>query len=102
MQTATESRQQMTNKNYKTTLPSYNEPEALDQLLKAAEAAIERQNDAFDTADEYNDEFTITINGTQTAFYLGGPQFDALLAFVDHIAAENLYAVDFNKMTVTG
>lgn len=91
----------MTNKNYRTTLPSYNEPEALNQLLKAAEAAIEKQNSSFDTDDEFYDEFTITINGVQTAFYLGGPQFDALLAFVDHIAGENFYAVDFNKMTVT-
>ena len=91
----------MTNKNYSTSLPTYKESEALDQLLKAAHNAIEKQNDSFDTDNEYNDEFTITINGKQTAFYLGGPQLDALIAFAQHIASENFYEVDINSMSVT-
>lgn len=88
------------NNQYSTHLDSYKESKALQQLLEAASAALENQNRAFDSDNDYIDEFTITINGVQTAFMLGGPQFDALLDFVSHISNENFYAVDFDKNTV--
>lgn len=88
------------NRNYSTKLDSYNESEALQQLLEAADSAIEKQNKAFEEDKEYLDEFTITVNGVQTAFYLGGPQLDGLCAFVGHIADENFYEVDFQNNTV--
>lgn len=91
------------NKHYNTKLTSYNEAEALEQLLKNAHAALcadwERV-DAF-AEDAWQDFFTITINGVQTAFYLGGPQYEALIAFVNTIADENFYEVNLNEHTVT-
>ena len=99
----------MQNKLYSTKLSTYNEAEALQQLLQQTCKAADIQADANDRelADkECNDwtalEFTITVNGVQTAFALGGPQIDAIAAFVDHIANENLYDVDFKEATVKG
>ena len=99
----------MQNKFYSTELSSYNEAKALQQLLNATLDAAEFQNDANDRelADkECNDwtdlEFTITVNGIQTAFMLGGPQQEALYAFINHIANENAYEVDIPGRTVKG
>lgn len=92
-----------TNKNYTTHLNCYSEAAALQQLLQAANAALEAENQRFnaDSDDVCCDEFTITIAGVQTAFILGGPQYQALTEFIQSIAAENFYAVDFDKATVT-
>ena len=90
----------MTNKNYCTNLPGYNEAEALQQLLQAASSALDKQCKSFEAGIDSDEEFTITVNGVQTAFYLGGPQFDALIKFIKSIAAENFYSVDVDKHTV--
>lgn len=90
----------MSNKNYTTHLNQYNEPDALQQLLVAMHDALVKQNERFESDDWLGDEFTITVNGIQTAFYLGGPQADAIYAFVQHIASENGYEVDIDKNTV--
>lgn len=94
----------MTNKNYNTHLNSYNEAEALDQLIKAAHSLMTKVADSFESADDSaeNYEFTITVDGIQTAFYAGGPQIEALYSFIKHIADENFYYVDFDKMSVEG
>ena len=88
-------------KNY-TTRHQYNEAEALQQLLAAVNNALDAQNKRFEQQpDDYIDEeFTITVNGIQTAFILGGPQSQALFEFIQHIADENFYAVDFNNAIV--
>jgi hypothetical protein len=91
------------NKHYNTKLTSYNEAEALEQLLKNSLAALRASNDRIeaDAEDAWQDYFTITINGIQTAFYLGGPQFEALIAFINQIADENFYEVNVDEETVT-
>lgn len=95
----------MTNKNYDIDLETYSESAALQQLLQAAYAAADEEMKLFDDACAGKDvpfgQFTITIGGVQTAFLLGGAQIEALAAFIDYLAKENGYAVDFNKATVT-
>ena len=90
------------NKYYSTNLDSYEESEALQQLLIAADDAITQVAEQLEINDDFFSEFTITINGIQTAFITGAPQIEALYAFIQHIAAENLYAVDMNEMKVIG
>lgn len=92
------------NKNYTTHLNSYDEAAALQQLLQAANAMLEAENQRFDadSDDVCCDEFTITVAGIQTAFIAGAPQYEALMQFIQHIAAENMYDVDFDKQTVKG
>ena len=92
----------MSNKNYSTHLSTYNESEALQQLLVALHDALSDERFEQHEQDVMNDQFTITVNGVQTAFYLGGPQAEGLYAFVKHIAYENFYEVDLNKCTVVG
>ena len=93
----------MTNNNYNVSTLSYKESEALQQLLTAANDALVRDNERFEqrAADAGSESFTITVNGVQTAFILGGPQFDAICNFIQTIADENGYAVDYNNGTVT-
>ena len=92
----------MTNKYYNVQANDYNESKALQQLLVAACSAVDKDADRFDRdADDAGIEsFTITVNGVQTEFILGGPQLDALIAFIEHISAENGYAVDLKQLTV--
>ena len=93
----------MTNKHYSITLDSYNEAAALQQLLEALNDALDANNERFErNADSaYYEQFTVTVGGVQTAFVLGGPQTQALCEFIQHIADENFYAVDFDNSTVT-
>ena len=90
----------MNNTSYSVRLKEYKESAALQQLLQAADEAASNFLDHFIEDADYFDEFTITINGVTTAFVLGGPQYDALLAFVCHIADENGYSVDCAKSIV--
>lgn len=103
----------MTNNQFNTQLTSYNEANALQQLLKAANQTFDEMNRQYEAAEAAEDfsrsealvsdfQFTITVGGIQTAFILGCPQFEALLAFINHIAGENLYSVDIDNSTVTG
>ena len=93
----------MTNNTYNANLSGYKESAALQRLLEAVDIALHDQNERFesDDADWLNDQIIISIAGVQTAFYLGGPQVDAIYAFVQHIADENGYEVDINRNTVT-
>lgn len=102
----------MSNNQFNTQLTSYNEAEALQQLLRAVKQSSEEMNRQYEAADEAEDfgksealvcdfQFTITVGGTQTAFMLGGPQQEALYKFIQHIAAENFYSVDISNSTVT-
>lgn len=94
----------MNNKQYTTHLSTYNEAEALEQLLKAAASAVEKVSKAFDENrnSDADVDFTITIDGVQTAFICGGPQIEALYSFIKHVASENWYEVDFHERTVKG
>lgn len=80
---------------------NYKEADALQQLLLAADAACEDCVERMTQHKDFTGQFTININGQSIAFYLGGPQIDALYAFIDHVAAENFYEVDFTARTVT-
>lgn len=91
----------MTNTQHNAALNNYKESAALEQLLKAADAALQLTDERLNDDDYELDQFTITVGGIQTAFVMGAPQYEALLAFIQHIADENLYAVDFNKLTVS-
>lgn len=90
------------NTQYNTQLATYKESKALEQLLQAADEAMAEQIKRDERQKWYDktDQFTITIGGVQTAFTLGGPQLDGLYAFVDYIAKENGYEVDFDCCTV--
>ena len=92
----------MKNLHYSTNIDSYNEAEALQQLLKAASEALADTCSALEDNKDLAFDFTITVNGVQTAFICGAPQIEALYRFVSYVATENMYIVDFNKMTVTG
>lgn len=92
----------MTNKYYNVQASDYNEARALQQLLIAADTAIGKDNERFErnAEDAGIESFTITINGVQTAFVLGGPQFEALCAFIESISADNGYEVDYKHLLV--
>lgn len=92
----------MNNTNYNVNNPQYNEAAALQQLLVTAHNMLEDADKALEAGDDHWCQFTITINGVQTAFLAGAPQFEALIAFVNHIAGENLYEVDTENKTVKG
>lgn len=92
---------------------SYNEAEALQQLLRIATETLSDLSENIDKmwddgetmeyADlDVSDEFYITVGGVQTAFYMGPAQYEALRAFIDHLASENLYEVNFDNCTVKG
>lgn len=87
-----------------TYLPNYSESAALQDLLKCVNTALDERNYRFeiDPQNAVDDQFIITVGGRSIAFYLGGPQTEALFRFVEHIAGENLYSVDFDKLTVDG
>jgi len=81
---------------------NYRESAALQTLLEALSAALEDSNNHFDeTGDWLDPTITITVGGISTAFYLGGPQAQAICKFVESIAEENGYDVDFKNDTVT-
>lgn len=90
----------MKNKNYSTRLSTYDEANALQQLLETINEATSNERFERYEDDVMQDEIVISIAGKQTAFYLGGPQIAALHAFVDHIADENCYIVDYTDSTV--
>ena len=89
------------NKQHNTYLNEYNEAAALQQLLQALHSALDTQNKKFESDSEDLDQFTITVGGVQTAFYLGGPQSEAIYKFVQHVANENFYEVDIHNATVS-
>ena len=90
------------NNQYRTSLSTYKESEALQQLVRTVNNALTNERFQQFEHDVMTDEILITVNGVQTAFYLGGPQMDGLFAFVDYIANENGYAVNFDEGTVVG
>ena len=81
---------------------NYSEAKALTALLRNITQAAADANDHFDeTGDWIDPDIYITVAGQQTAFYLGGPQMQAICKFVENIAEENGYDVDFASDTVT-
>ena len=79
---------------------NYNEAEALQQLLVAVDIAADDFLERCQQHDDWTGQFTINIAGQSVAFHIGGPQIDALYDFVQHIADENFYSVDFENNTV--
>lgn len=87
---------------HSTKIVNYSEAAALQDLLRCINEEMSAQNyrqQFDDLTDEYS-EFTISVAGRSVAFLLGRPQFEALYRFIEHIAAENLYAIDNEKLTV--
>ena len=72
-----------------------------DMLSKELDASISVDN-LLNVANavDFNQQFTININGKQHAFMLGAAQYEALIQFIKHIVNENLYELDFDKKTV--
>lgn len=68
-----------------------------DTLLKALHKQAE-----LDLKEDISSDITIIIGDTVVKFSLGGPQIDAVHAFINHLAAENLHNVDIENSTVTG
>lgn len=88
---------------YNTHIDGYSESAALQFLLRAAHNALEADLERIEKNDDYTtDQFTISVGGVTCAFLLGGPQYDALISFVEHIAGENLYTVNLDNLTVEG
>ena len=82
----------------------YNEARQLQKLLRdmycmqhLAHKRYLRTNDP----DDLSPPIEILIAGKRSKFFLGGPQSQALEAFIDSIAAENGYTVDRFQQTVS-
>lgn len=82
--------------------PEYKESEALQQLLQAAARQIDDDNYLCETNEKDFEisQMTINVGGQSIAIIVGGPQYSALIGFVESIAAENGYVVDVNNSTV--
>lgn len=81
----------------------YSEAYALQMLLRMASHAADESAELinFDDGEIIGCEhFTINIAGHSIDFQAGGPQLEALCMFVDRIASENLYHVNFKKNRV--
>ena len=88
---------------HNTNLEGYSEPDALQVLIRSAHAAMEDDLERTEKSQDFTtDQFTISVGGVTCAFYLGGPQVEALYAFVDHICGENMYSFDPNALIVEG
>ena len=84
-----------TNKFCNVTFPEYSEEEAIIALAENLNIAVIAENERFEEADnmldQNYDQITITVNGIAHGFYLGGPQQQALVNFIEHICSENGY-----------
>lgn len=80
----------------------YSECLALQDLMRTIDNESEVVNKLLEAGKYDYGRFTIDIGGKSIAFNLGGPQAEALCKFIEHIAAENGYEVDFDKQTVDG
>ncbi len=81
----------------------YSEAYALQMLLRMADYACDESAELinFDDGEIVGCEhFTINIAGRSIDFIMGGPQYDALCKFVDSLAEENGYWVNFKKSRV--
>lgn len=83
-------------------LPGYSEPDALQRLLVHIDRALVNDINRTDKGDYTIDQFTISINGVSCAFLVGGPQVEALYAFIQRICEENLYVLDIKNCKVKG
>lgn len=83
-------------------LPGYNEAYALQELLCMTDLAMEDDLDRMEEDNFTGDHFTICVNGKSIDFMLGGPQVDALYAFIHHICGENLYEINMKTNEVKG
>lgn len=79
----------------------YDEAAALQHLMRTIEAACDDSLERMQQHEDFTGQFTINILGQSIAFYLGGPQTDALYAFIEHIAAENFHEINYTECSVT-
>lgn len=83
-------------------LPGYSEARALQELMFALDVAIDEDLERMEEDNFIGDHFTICLGGKAIDFWLGGPQADALYAFIYHICDENLYEVNPKTNEVKG
>lgn len=83
-------------------LPNYSEALALHTLLRTINLTLDESDDPEWIKMNYHHHFTITVDGRAVDFIFGCPQYEALIAFIQHIAGENLYYVDPNLKYVEG
>ena len=88
--------------SYNNSHDDYSECLALQDLLQATCRELEAGVARLEAGKIEYSHFTICINGKHIEFSLGGPQAEALFRFIQHIADENAYEVDFDKQTVDG
>lgn len=94
----------MTNSTDRINHPDYHEREALQRLLQAANDSLAEMIDQYEATDNYDymdGSFTICINGQSIAFLHGGVQHQALMTFIESIAQENGYGIDYERNLVT-
>ena len=83
-------------------LPGYSEGLALHMLLLTANLTLDESDDQEWIDNNIHHHFTITVDGRSIDFIFGAPQYEALLAFIDHLAAENMHYVDPDYKYVEG
>lgn len=83
-------------------LHNYSEGLALHKLLVQANLAFEESGDEEWVYEDRYHHFTIIVDGKAVDFLLGAPQYEALIAFIKHVAAENMYYVDPKLRYVEG
>lgn len=83
-------------------LPDYSEGLALHKLLVTLNLAFEESSEEeWIYADKYH-HFNIVVDGVAVDFMLGAPQYEALIKFIEHVAAENMHYVAPNLKYVQG
>lgn len=78
----------------------YNELDALQELFTATEELLADSVVYLEQGEDYEGDIMITVGGKTFAFYAGGVQATAVHAFIESIADENGYEVDYTTVTV--
>ena len=83
-------------------LPNYSEGLALHTLTTTANAALcDTDNDEW-IEKNLDHHFMVTLKGVTIDFWFGPAQCEALRAFIDHLAGENMHYVDPDYRYVEG
>lgn len=86
-----------------TNLPNYSEGLALHTLTTTVNSALCDSDKWINEGHyDFDHHFTITLRGTAIDFFGGPAQYEALRAFIDHLAGENLHYVDPDYNYVEG
>ena len=81
---------------------NYSEGLALHKLLVRTNLAFEESSEEDWINKDIYHHFTIIVDGEAIDFMLGAPQYEALIKFIEHVAAENMHYVAPNLKYVKG